>query len=112
MDAEHRTATIRALNDAFRTAARGNGRFMMSAGIAAMPEADRTAILDQVRLFRDFTEANDPHGEHDYGSFDYTGERILWKIDYYDPDVRFGSEDPADPAQTCRVLTVMTALEY
>lgn len=112
MDEKHRTATIRALNDAFRTAARGNGRLMLSAAIAAMPEADRKAIIDQVRLFRDFTEANDPHGEHDYGSFDYKGQRICWKFDYYDPVLRFGSEDPADPAQTCRVLTVMTPLEY
>ena len=40
------------------------------------------------------------------------GRRIIWKIDYYDPSRQQGSEDPADPAKTCRVLTVMLASEY
>jgi Protein of unknown function (DUF3768) len=57
-----------------------------------------------------------PYGEHDFGAFtfDHEGEslRIFWKIDYYAPDLLHGSEDPADPAQTIRVLTIMLAEEY
>ena len=60
----------------------------------------------------DFTEDNDPHGEHDFGSFELAGRKFFWKIDYYDANMEFGSEDPADPAKTTRVLTIMLAEEY
>ena len=60
----------------------------------------------------DFTEDNDPHKEHDFGAFEHEEQRFFWKIDYYDRDMIFGSEDPADPKATTRVLTIMLAEEY
>ena len=106
------TAKIRDLNDAFRKHFPANGRRFITDGIFALDEADRAAIVEKVRTFDSFTEANDPHGEHDFGSFDHNGERIFWKIDYYDRACEFGSEDPADPTKTTRVLTIMLADEY
>lgn len=107
------------LNDRLRSSVgmpvfgKSPGKVYMTAGIAALPPETQICIMAEVRGFSDFTEDNDPYGEHDFGSFDYPGAgRILWKIDYYAPDMRHGSEDPADPEKTVRVLTVMLATEY
>jgi len=100
---------IRMLNDQFRTQLRG-GRLVMTRGIAGRPDARR--ILARVVYFNDFSADNDPHGEHDFGAFDHAGEKIFWKIDYYDHDLQSGSEDPSNPELTTRVLTIMLASEY
>ena len=105
------TTKIRDLNDALRRTGVG-GRMLLTAGIGALPVQHQVEILMRVRAHDEFTEDNDPHGEHDFGSFDHAGARIFWKIDYYDAACRYGSEDPADPAKTVRVLTVMLAEEY
>jgi hypothetical protein len=106
------TLKIRELNDCFRRTLGGSGKRLMTAGVAALPFADQSAIVGKVMSFEDFTEANDPHGEHDFGSFTHEGQKLFWKIDYYDSACEFGSENPADPAQTTRVLTIMLAEEY
>jgi len=89
------------------------GKVYMSAGIAALPPEMQICIWAEVRNFDQFTADNDPYGEHDFGAFDYPGAgRIFWKIDYYAPDMKRGSENPADISQTVRVLTIMLACEY
>lgn len=107
-----RTQTIARLNDKCRKAPGMAGRWFETQGIAALPSLDRSAIREKVETFNDFNPDNDPYGEHDFGTFEHHGERIFWKIDYYAPDMMHGSEDPADPARTVRVLTVMLASEY
>ena len=69
-------------------------------------------VLDHVRTFTDFTDDNDPNGEHDFGAFEIGGNRLFFKIDYYNPTMDAGSDDPSDPAQTTRALTIMLASEY
>jgi hypothetical protein len=111
MSASSRNQRIRELNDAFRTTLEG-GRCLFTAGVSDYGIAFSTAALAAVKAFDDFTPNNDPYGEHDFGMFDLGEERLLWKIDYYDRTMRFGSNDPADPAQTKRVLTIMLEEEY
>lgn len=105
-------ARIAHLNDVCRTTMGLGGRLVQTAGITALPPAAQSAIREQVERFTNFTPDNDPYGEHDFGALDYNGDRVFWKIDYYDPSYTYGSEDPSDPAQTRRVLTIMLASEY
>ena len=45
-------------------------------------------------------------------SIDYKGNKIFAKIDYYDLNNQYMSENPANPDITNRVLTIMLAEEY
>jgi len=69
-------------------------------------------LPDRVQRYSEFTPDNDPYSERDFDAFDHAGVRFFWKIDYFDRSLTFGSEDPADPARTTRVLTLMKAEEY
>lgn len=76
-------------------------RLLLTRGIASLPEEEVIQILRKVKEFDDFTEENDPWGEHDFGSFTQNGQKIFWKIDDY------GGQ------QGWRlVLTIMFASEY
>jgi len=50
--------------------------------------------------------------ERDLGWFDVGEHKLMFKIDYYDPDMEYGSEDPADATKTVRVLTIMLPSDY
>jgi len=102
---------IAKLNDDFRRSYIG-GRVFYTNGVHFLSNAILAEVDRLVKEFSDFTADNDPYGEHDFGSFTIEGRKIFWKIDYYDKEMKYGSEDPSDPKQTTRVLTVMLAEEY
>ena len=103
---------IRELNDLARTAMGIASKLIQTEGIRALDPKDQSAIREKVERFDAFEPGNDPYGEHDFGSFEHAGNKILWKIDYYDKALEYGSEHPEDPSQTTRVLTIMLAEEY
>jgi len=105
------TGRMRALNDAFRQTLQG-GRVLMTVGVSALPADAVVRAVAMMQQFNAFTPDNDPHGEHDFGNFEIGDQRFFWKIDYYDKSMKVGSDDPADPATTTRVLTLMLAEEY
>ena len=102
---------IALLNDAFRQSFSG-GKVTMTSGVDALPDMVKAAALQKVATFSEITGDNDPYGEHDFGSFELCSRTFLWKIDYYDERCECGSDDPADPKKTTRVLTLMLADEY
>src|SRR3954465_9997483 len=106
-----RAAIIAELNDAFRETGQG-GTVHLTSGVWERGTAFVAEAVRLVQSFKDFTPENDPDGEHDFGSVAVAGQRIFWKIDYYDAAMEWGSEDPANPDKTTRVLTIMLAQEY
>ncbi|WCP13572.1 hypothetical protein sphantq_02001 [Sphingobium sp. AntQ-1] len=111
IELEARVARIRVLNDELRGFRRG-GYVTITSGVQALGQAELQAVLLRVAAFDAFDQGNDPHGEHDFGALEHEGQRIFWKIDYYDKALEHGSPDPADPNVTGRVLTIMLASEY
>jgi Protein of unknown function (DUF3768) len=105
------TDDIRRLNDRLRRSSVG-GKIFVTRRLAAVFDKDIPAIVELVSSFDDFSEDNDPYGEHDFGSFAFKGQTINWKIDYYALDMQHGSEDPANAAITKRVLTILLAEDY
>lgn len=96
--------------------ARVNDRFRGMCLDVIYTSGVRDGIMDLVGLsaavesYSRFTEDNDPYGEHDFGSFTLDGEKVFWKIDYYDSELT-GWCDPR--SEEChRQLTVMLAEEY
>ena len=100
-------AKIAQLNDAFRKSGQD---ILLTAGVQTLP--DVPGLIQAVKDFDSFTPDNDPYGEHDFGSFELDAVKLFWKIDYYDRKLEYGSPDPADPAVTRRVLTILLAEEY
>jgi hypothetical protein len=99
---------IALLNDAFRRTFSG-GKVMMTSGVDELPDCVKAEALVQVVKFSEFTVDNDPHDEHDFGSFKLVGRKFLWKIDLYEePDVKSANGEPV----VKRVLTIMLADEY
>lgn len=106
-----RSGKIAQLNDNLRRTFAG-GKVMMTAAINGLDPDTMAEVLSTVRTFDKFDGDNDPHHEHDMAFFEVKGERYFFKVDYCDNSMEFGSDDPADPTQTMRVLTIGEASDY
>jgi len=119
---------IARLNDLARRAMGVACTAVATVGFRSLPEADQSCVRELIETFDAFTEDNDPHGERDFGTIyqladgrwtterprlrEDERERVFWKLDYYDRQMRFASDDAANPAVTRRVLTIMLSDEY
>ena len=126
--ARDQTARIARLNDMARQAMGVACTAVATVGFRSLPDADQSRVRELIETYDAFDEDNDPHGERDFGCVYQLGdgrwttecprlrederERVFWKFDYYDRDLRFGSDDAANPSITRRVLTIMLADEY
>jgi len=106
-----KTDQIRALNDELRQHLLG-GIAVITPNVAALGQEAVERIVKTIAVYDDFCHANDPHEEHDFGSFEADGQKIFFKIDYFDKTLTYHSPDPSDPSVTERVITITLAKEY
>ncbi|PIE15352.1 MAG: hypothetical protein CSA68_06640 [Rhodobacterales bacterium] len=114
------TAITAAQNDRFRYAliedtARPDGlegKVFVPPGVMANGDDFVRMALPLTAKYSTFQQESDPYGLHEMGVITVFGIRVWWRIDLYDTDYRYGSDAPADPEQTRRVLTVLLPSEY
>ena len=106
-----RAEAIARLNDTLRFTGVG-GLIIATSGVRSLQGFNQFELLQALARYDRFDLDNDPHGERDFGDLEVWGAELLWKIDYYDRELIYGSNDAADPEQTTRVLTAMLPLEY
>lgn len=93
------------LNDQFRKSGLG---VVLTNGVQSVKDLD--GLLEAIREYDDFDGDNDPWLEHDLGRIEWNGDKVFWKIDYYDEDL---SQWEHPLCGSCnRVMTVMLANEY
>ena len=106
-----RAEAVARLNDALRKEGVG-GTIMVTRGVLAVTGYNSSELAEALAAYDAFDADNDPHGERDFGDLTLWESECLWKIDYYSADLKYGSDDPADPSKTSRVLTVMLTGEW
>lgn len=112
---QDRTGKIARLNDDLRRYGRGRGGIFVTPGFQALSEDKKREASRKIVNYETevgFSQEDDPHGEHDFGAVEVFGIKIFWKINYHGRELDTPCEDPADPENTTRVLTVMLAEEY
>ena len=85
---------------------------MVTSGVMAVKGYCRSILTSALANYGGFDEDNDPHGERDMGHFVLFDTDLYFKIDYYEQDLKFGSDDPADASITHRILTIMTKADF
>ena len=116
---EEIAAIVAAQNDKFRRniAMEGetdvpDGRVVITNGVEEQGPAFVVEALRKIAAFDDFTDDCDPDGWHTMGAVEVGPLSVWFKIDLYDPEYRYGSDAPTDPARTRRVLTVLFPHEW
>ncbi|WP_298090851.1 DUF3768 domain-containing protein [uncultured Sphingomonas sp.] len=102
-----------ALNDRVRQGLDPRARIVITAACAAAL-TDGDSLQETVRIYGDLLMAidrcnfaPDERVERRRGEVTFRGRQIRFAIDYYDLSIEWGSENPADPEVTTRVMTIM-----
>ena len=90
-------------------------KIVLSARVADLLEKDHdtfSKLLDEVRAFNCWTNAQDPHGERNIGRITVGQTEYFFKIDLYDSSwEHFFDQEKMPHSQCHRLLTLTTAAE-
>lgn len=113
-----RQEQIARLNDLVRLGLDPHARIVVTRNcldqLAEAPDAPEEGFALQAMLlaaFRDCAFSEDSP-ERDFAAITFLGRKVWFKIDYFAPGLEYGSEDPADPEQTVRVMTILLPEDY
>lgn len=87
-----RAETIAQLNDKLRKTGKG-GSVLITTNLTRVTGLDASVLTKPLAEYAGFDASNDPHGERDFGDLTLWGYDLIWKIDYYDSDLQFGSDE-------------------
>lgn len=106
-----RAEAIARLNDHLRKTGTG-GQVVVTKSVTHLTGFNAAVLMAALANYTGFDADNDPHGERDFGDLTLFGADLIWKVDYYDREMQFGSDDPANPDVTTRVMTIMRASDW
>jgi uncharacterized protein YeeX (DUF496 family) len=115
-ETKSRTEQIAELNDRARHGLDNAARVIFTTNLLneLSDGSGRGDVVAQVRIMKAMREcefsADSP--ERDMAWFAVRGVRVMMKIDYYDANFEWGSEDPANAAATRRAITLMRPEDY
>lgn len=108
---QNTASKTRELNDTFRRTGQG-GVTLISMGVHELGAKAVVDIRKDIASITSFTSEDDPEGMRDFGSISHNGRLIYWMIEHYDKDISNEADDPSNPEETTRVMSIILSTEY
>ena len=100
----------RALNDHFRKTGQG-GIVTLSMGLHKLGQAEVDNVMKQLAGEKG-DKSVEAGSEHDMGEIQVGNRTVSWEINYYNKELDDVSDNPTNPDQTTRFMTLLLSTEY
>ena len=100
----------RALNDHFRKTGQG-GIVTLSMGLHKLGQAEVDNVMKQLAGEKG-DKSVEAGSEHDTGEIQVGNRTVNWEINYYNKELDDVSDNPTNPDQTTRFMTLLLSTEY
>lgn len=113
-DQDNTSKKIALLNDRFRKNIGNGSEVFVTQAFAQKGNAFVFAAINFVKYyeFSKIDMGDNPYGENDFIVGEIDGTKFFFKIDCYDNELNYGSEDPSNPKITRRIGTFLLPEDY